>query len=719
LPRWFKTMAATVLPLAAGALAWGTCAATGIDGNATGIIVGLVVLVPGTPLAIWAGQSESVPSRRGAPRPVPAVIGDVPREPRAFQPRPDLQNRVQEIFVRGRAATVCSLVGARGVGKTHLAAAYSRYCIDQGVPVAWLNAETSGQLSGSLELMAAELGLRSEADDAAAAVRKVRVWLEERREPYLVVLDNANEPDALAGLLPSRGKAQVLITTNDLVFERIAQVVAVERFTLEEALAYLRERVGRGDDATARVLVEELDNLPLALSIASAALVGPPHLAYDAYLARVRATSIDVLLDRPRGEPYPRGVAQAIMLSVGSTGDAAVGLLGELAVLSTAGVGLDLLGPEASPALSELGAASLVTFTRDGSTALVHRLVRRVIRDRAGRDGTLPSLLKTAAHRLEFVEGIADEDTWRRLPTIMAVSEHAAALWGYVEQLLDDDPSAARATAELVLGVRQSVAGHLLYLNDGVRAIPVALAVVEGRERILGPDHPDTLSAQYTLAHAHEYAGQTARAVELYEDLVAQRTRVLGDDARETLRTRAGLASALTTAGRADEAVELLDNVLAEQSRMQGADNRDLLVTRFFLAYALVVAERPVRAVDLFEALVADQERLLGVDHPETLVIRGRLAWAYLSAGQPDAAAETYEQVIASQERVLGVDHPDTLITGHGLASAYEATGRTTDALAQYQRVAERFEAVLGPDQTWTTTARRDQARVHQLLTGG
>lgn len=714
MPRWEKVTIATVLPLAAGALAWWVCAMVGVDPNAAGIVVSLVVLVPGTPLVIWAGQTEDPPARR--PRPVPAAIGDVPREPRAFQPRADLLAGIEEVFRDGGAAAVCALVGARGVGKTQIAAAYARDRADRGVPVAWLHAETAGQLTASLHLMGAELGLRGAADDSSAVVRKLRAWLEDRREPYLVVLDNADDPDALAPFLPARGAARVLITTNDLAFERIAAPLPVARFTAGEARRYLRDRVGAAGDAEpVGELIDELDRLPLALSIAAAALVGPPRVGYAAYLARVRSTPVDVLLDRPRGEPYPRGVGQAIALALDGVGARARGLLGELAVFSPSGVRADMLGPEAADALAELGAVSLVAFSQDGSTVLVHRLVRRVVRDEAARDGTLASLIEAAALRLVFVERIADEDTGRELPTILAVDEHAAALWESLEPLLDEDAAHARAAAETLFKIRHVTAEHLLYLNDGTRAVPVARAVVEGRQRVLGPDHPETLDAVYTLAHAYEFAGQAVAAMDLFEDLAARWSRIRGEDGPEALRARAGLASALTTAGRADEAVRLLETVVAAQSRTLSADHPHLLASRFFLAFALVEAGRPDRAAELFEALVADRARLLGADHPEALVDEGRLAWAYYHAGRFEEAVAVYEHVLPRQERVIGADHPDTLITVHGLASAYEAVGRTAEALTRYEHAVLGLEAVLGPDQPLTLSAARDLERARRL----
>ncbi|MBT2232164.1 tetratricopeptide repeat protein [Nonomuraea sp. NEAU-A123] len=494
-----------------------------------------------------------------------------------------------------------------------------------------------------------------------------------------------------------------------------ATPTTVEQFTEGEAVSYLSTRVGTSDSGGFRPLAEELDRLPLALAIAAAALVGPPRLSCDSYLARLHATPIEVLLVRPRGQPYPRGVAQAIMLSVGEIGRVSAQLLGELSVLSTSGVGLDLLDPPAETALAELGARSLVTFSRDDATAFVHRLVRRAVRERAKRDGTLAVMIETAAQRLRVaVEDVTDQDTWRKFPTIMAVADHATALWEAVEQFPDDESVRIRAAAEAVLHVRQVVANHLIYLNDQVRAVPIAEAVAAGREKLLGAEHPDTLTALHNLAHASEDGSMQATA--LYQRVAAERARTLGEDHPDTLWSRACAAFSYTMAGRASEAMTLLDQVLADQERVLDPDHTTLLGARYFQAYTNIEAARPNRGITLFQQLIADHERLFGEDYPETLVIKGQLARAYKAAARTDEAVHMYEHVAERQARVLGADHPDTLITRHGLAAAYAAVGRTADALAEYEWVANRFEAVMGPEQTLTKTARDDLERARRAL---
>jgi hypothetical protein len=84
----------------------------------------------------------------------------------------------------------------------------------------------------------------------------------------LLVYDNVIAPDQIADLLPSAG-ARVLITSRFSDWGELAEEVPLDVLPLEEAVALLRSRTGRGY-AGAQTLAEALDRLPLALDHAAA-----------------------------------------------------------------------------------------------------------------------------------------------------------------------------------------------------------------------------------------------------------------------------------------------------------------------------------------------------------------------------------------------------------------------------------------------------------------
>jgi hypothetical protein len=61
-------------------------------------------------------------------------------------------------------------------------------------------------------------------------------------------------------------------------------------------------------------------------------------------------------------------------------------------------------------------------------------------------------------------------------------------------------------------------------------------------ERLLGPDHPDTLASRNNLAMAYEDAGRVAEAIPLLERTLADSDRLLGPNHPTTDVVRGNLA---------------------------------------------------------------------------------------------------------------------------------------------------------------------------------
>jgi len=105
----------------------------------------------------------------------------------------------------------------------------------------------------------------------------------------------------------------------------------------------------------------------------------------------------------------------------------------------------------------------------------------------------------------------------------------------------------------MLLGLRLWALHHLNELGDSAaQAILVGEPLVADFERVLGPYHPDTLTARNDLAVGYEDAGRAAEAIPLHEQTLAALERLLGPDHPSTLTARNNLALAYQEAGRAD-----------------------------------------------------------------------------------------------------------------------------------------------------------------------
>jgi tetratricopeptide (TPR) repeat protein len=656
----------------------------------------------------------------------PVLVGDVPQQPSGFQPRTGL---LAALDATGPGVSVVyAVTGMRGVGKTQLAAAYARARLAEGWRlVAWVNAEDPAGLAGGLAAVAEAAGLGGAGvGDPGLAMRH---WLEAGGDRCLVVFDNAADPDLLRPYLPAGGGARVLVTSSRGSVAELGEPVGVEVFTTDEAAAFLAARTGLGDPGGAGELAAELGFLPLALAQAAAVIRGQ-RLGYRTYLDRLRALPVSEYLTRQDGQPYPHGVAEAVLLSLqavqaGDPAGACARVMGLLSVLSAAGVRRELLqaaGQASVPgdevglgvaamdeALGRLAEWSLLAFTVDGQSVTAHRLVLRVVRERLARHGQLAEVCQAAAEVLD-AHAATLAGSQNRL-AVRDVPEQVSALRQTAAGLGDE----AGELEEALLGLRFWALCHLNELGDSaVQAIAVGESLVKDRERLLGPHHPETLATRNGLALAYQEAGRVVEAIALHERTMADLERLLGADHSDTLASRNNLAIAYQEAGRAAEAIALHGRIMADRERLLGPDHPDTLQSRGNLAIAYGDARRAAEAIPLHERTMADMERVLGADHPSTLASRNNLANAYQAAGRGAEAIALHERTMADMERLLGPDHPRTLSSRNNLATAYQAAGRAAEAVPLHEQNLTDRERLLGPDHPDTLSSRNNLATAYQ-----
>jgi tetratricopeptide (TPR) repeat protein len=588
------------------------------------------------------------------------AVGDIPREPPAFQPRAGLLAGLDETGAPSPSVHV--LTGAPGTGKTQLAAAYARDKLAAQWPlVAWVNAGTRGTLLAGLAAVAEAAGLPDGglSRDTAGAGWAVRHWLETDGDRRLLVFDGAEDLAALQPFVPAYGAARVLITAGRPVLASLGTSLPVGVATPEEAAAFLAGRTGPadgdGDGDGAAAVAAELGHLPLALTQA-AAVIATLHLKYPAYLEHLRnvpAGEDPAPGGQEEAPSYPPGARQAVSLALEVARAAdhtgmSTRVMAVVAVLSAAGVRRELLhaagqagvlapgGRRVAAAavddvLAELAGRSLLIPTLDGQVVVMHRLIAEMTRSWLARNGQLAAAGQAAATALE-ARARTLGGTRARL-AVRDLPEQVTALAG---QVTASSGPAGEILTRGLLRLRFLALYHLIELGDSApQAVAAGEPLTADLERMLGPDHPDTLNAGNSLAAAYLAAGRAAEAIPLSERTLVGRQRALGPDHLDTLNARNNLAVAYQDAGRLAAAILLFRLTLAARERRLGADHPDTLNSRGNLAAAYRAAGRAAEAIPLLEQTLAGRERALGSGHPDTQAARDHLDQARWEADQP------------------------------------------------------------------------------------
>jgi tetratricopeptide (TPR) repeat protein len=677
-------------------------------------------------------------SQRRPRRPTNLVYGDVPRQPPAFQQRDDLANKLAQA---GRLAIIIALTGTRGIGKSQLAAAYARKCIeDRWKLVAWIGAERADQTVGELNQLSMALGLRDESDDSISAARKVRRWLEcSASQRCLVIFDNAGSVHSLDEWLPSCGNAHIIITSNHRSFGELGTLIEVDAFTPDEAQSYLFERTGLTDAVSAKALANALGRLPLALAQATA-VIKARGLSFEEFIQCLRLFPLHEYLSPRPGEAYPRGAAETVLLAVQeaeSRGKLIRALILFLSVLSPDGVSRKLL--YAAPlgrgvwawllgvgkkskreaiddAIETLADLSLITVIRDGQAVLMHRFSQRVIRERAKASGTYHLLIMRSVSLIRNATGSHNhEDLYQQI----------SALWSNLDLQSPDDIDSLTGGAKIlrkraVMYVRDLIELRfwciirLCNVRNAAQAIPLAKSVSGECQLLLGPDDPQTLTSRRLLGTAYvEAKVSDDETVDLHERILADHDRILGVTHPDTVVCRRNLAVAYTYAGRSEAGIALYRRILDDLGPVLGFDHPYMITTRSNLASALYHAGSISEAIEVQERVLLDQERVEGSKNIGTVEGRNNLAAYYLDAGRHDDAVELCERALPEIERILGPQHPETLTVRTSLGVAYMHVGRLGEAISLIQDALSDFERVFGPHHLDTLNCKQNLATAY------
>jgi tetratricopeptide (TPR) repeat protein len=664
----------------------------------------------------------------------------------------------------GAVTQARAIHGLGGVGKTQLVLEYAHRHAAEYELVWWVPAERSTTAVAALAGLARQLGIEEKADQeemVAELFDELR-----QRDRWLLVYDNAEEPEKIMPLLPPGGGGHVLITSRFRAWGRVAKPLPLDVLRRPESVALLRRRTASHDQEAAAGLAELLGDLPLALEEA-AAYVEETQIGLADYLRLARERTVELFgLDRPVGDEQRVATTWSVSLDrVRTQAPAAEALLDLCAFLAPNDIPRDLPGydPDRLPfplaqavrdplayneAVRALSRYSLATVT---PTALgVHSLVQVVVRARLGPEDERRSAAAAVGILIRgFPERSWEAAAWsacqRLLPHVLAAAEHAQRLGVGSEEtgwLLDrasaylrgrGQPRQARPIAERALaitrdslgpddpatGERHDALGRVLRdLGDldAARAhLERALAIFEGT---LGPDHPEVAILRSTLAQVLRDHGDVAGARAHLERALAIFEGALGPDHPEVGGVHNEIAHLLWDRWNLIGARAHLERALAIYEATYGQSHPTAATVHSNLGSVLQNLGDLGRAREELERALTIYEATYGPDHPEVATARSKLGLVLRDLGDQDGARDELERALAVFEATHGPDHPNVAIFSAHLADVLEDLGELERAREQLERALAIFEAAVEPDHPNVAILRANLQRVQRELAG-
>ncbi|MFI1177512.1 tetratricopeptide repeat protein, partial [Streptomyces melanogenes] len=509
-----------------------------------------------------------------------------------------------DVALAGPGEVVVQAVhGLGGIGKSALAAhwAATRACRHRGqvrwlrphrrgyAPVRWITADSAVSVQQGLADLATALqpALALSADPSTEAqAERAMEWLASHTG-WLLILDNVNDRHDIDDLLGRARTGRFLITSRlSAAWPDAATILRLDVLEEADSLALLTRTAcastGPRDMDGAPELCAELGHLALAIEQAAAYLAQSPLLTPRGYLTLLAQAPATLYQSGGSGvTDSERTIARVWRVTldrIHHEQPLATDLLRILAWYAPDRIPAALLDDAADPpaltsALGLLTAYNMVTADPTTHTLTVHRLVQALARTTDPPDPDNPDAIPDPHRAPDLIAQARNHATTHLHTAIPSYQDPSAwptwhALLPHIDALINHAPPGAdTSTTRAVLNWTG------LFLDDQgstARAITYLERAVAAAVRLLGHDHPDTLTSHNNLAGAYESAGDLARAIPLFKQTLKDRQRVLGEDHRDTLTSRNNLAGAYESAGDLARAIPLFKQTLKDRQRVLG-----------------------------------------------------------------------------------------------------------------------------------------------------
>ncbi len=220
-------------------------------------------------------------------------------------------------------------------------------------------------------------------------------------------------------------------------------------------------------------------------------------------------------------------------------------------------------------------------------------------------------------------------------------------------------------------------------------ALRLSERALEYSRKMLGDECYSTCELLYLVAGVFNNLYEYQKVLDLLQDKVDVSIRVTGPTHSQPLHIMGQLAWAYKSLGRKEEALELSEKRLAicKESLHEGDDRYKKAWNNVVQVY--LDLGRNEEAIDLFEEELAKRNEFSSEEDLFVLDAEFLLAYAYSNSGQHQAALEMFQSTLQKYSKVLGEDHPNTIVAMRNLAIEFGNLGEPEKGIPLIAKVLE------------------------------
>ncbi|KAJ4382431.1 hypothetical protein N0V86_002766 [Didymella sp. IMI 355093] len=640
--------------------------------------------------------------------------------------------------------------GLGGCGKTALAleTAYHTRRTQPKRVVFWVPAVSQTSFDQAFREIGEQLRIPNITDSRSNVKQLVKARLsDESLGPWLLIIDNADDPDILYSPLDGRTGVERLI--DDLPYSRKGSIIittrtshiAVElaehnvielgRLNETEAKELVRTRLlpkhqhQVGNTTTVKEFLSMLEYFALAI-VQAVAYINKGHSNLAKYIRLFKTSERDAsqLLSRefsdqgrPSGTQNPVATTWYISFEQARRQNAlAAEYLSFMACTANTDIPASMLPTTESEldqedAIGLLKAYGFITQRQHQSEEVregeeegdqieafdIHPLVHLATRTWLKAQKKWDSCIVKTVERMRELVPFGDMKTRRTWTPFLPHATHVCDL---------AKPDHAESRADLIYRVARChyALGQYRVAEQGFREL------LAYEESTLGEKHPNTLDTLNWIGESLRESGYYRQAEQMHRRTLALREEILGKEDLDTLTSMNDLAITLEKQGKYVEAEQMHRQGMLLREAIYGKKHIVTLTSMHNLAVSLNSQSKSAEAEQMLRKTVELREKVIGKDHPDTLKSIGFLASTLKEQKKCQEAEEMYRKTLDLSKRVLGVEHPVTLVRMNNLAETLSDQGKYQEAEEMHRRTLHLTEKLLGVEHSDTLVSMSNLA---------